>query len=209
LTYSQKIAENISLGSTLRYIHSSPGPKVNLSGQLIRPISSVGGDIGVYYTTRSSFRGVDDANDGSINLGLAIRNLGSKITYYDGSRSTQQPTLVVGGITYHFPSDGENRISLSGEAGKTLQTGAQVSGGFEYGYRNMFYARAGIHYEPKQWSAQQLYTFGVGIKTEILDFDISYYQPFSKLENPAYGQILKIGFSFNFIDGKIIGGRYD
>jgi hypothetical protein len=207
LTYSQKINDHFSVGGTLRYIRSQPSPAVSLNNEKVNNINAMGGDFGIYYSSKDITDNDADNTTGIISFGAAIRNLGNKVSYYPGSVTSSQPTTVVGGLTYTQPINEQNVIKISAEGGKILLTNFLASGGFEYIYNNQFFARAGIHYEPTNTSAMQVATFGLGVRVENFQLDISYWSNYGTNPSSAnFGQVFKIGLSIDINgDGTLFG----
>ena len=77
VTYSRLLTENLGIGGAIRYIHS------NLTGALTtgaidaQPGNSVAVDLGVFYTKPFV------ARNSNLSLGLAMTNIGGKISYSD------------------------------------------------------------------------------------------------------------------------------
>ena len=49
-----------------------------------------------------------------------------------------------------------------------------ISGGVEYNYNKVFAVRGGYFHESKNKGARQFFTFGAGLKYNIMQIDISY-----------------------------------
>ncbi|MGZ3882849.1 MAG: type IX secretion system outer membrane channel protein PorV [Bacteroidia bacterium] len=77
---SQKLSDNFSAGIAIRYINSNLTGGVALSnGQATRPGQSVAADVSMYYRTPKGFEVADKKS--TVSLGLAITNIGQKISY--------------------------------------------------------------------------------------------------------------------------------
>lgn len=77
---SQKLSENFSAGVAFRYINSNLTGGVTLSnGQATRPGQTVAADVSMYYRTPKGFEVADKKS--VVSLGLAITNMGGKISY--------------------------------------------------------------------------------------------------------------------------------
>lgn len=80
LAYSQKLSQVFSAGLAIRYINSNLTGGVTLSnGQPTKAGQSVAVDIGMYYKSKSSFK--VEGKKTTVTGGLAITNIGSKISY--------------------------------------------------------------------------------------------------------------------------------
>jgi len=112
--YSRKLGENLSLGVALRYINSNLAGGQAVNGISYKAGNAVAGDIGVYYST--------DAGDGSgINLGAALTNLGSKISYTsDATQKDFIPANMTIGAVYNHVSNEVNRLSFGIDVHKLM-----------------------------------------------------------------------------------------
>lgn len=77
--YARKLGESFSGGIALRYIHSNltGGQAVGGTGQGTKAGNSVAADVSAFYKKEISLSG----KDADLSFGLAITNIGSKITY--------------------------------------------------------------------------------------------------------------------------------
>lgn len=117
VAYSRLLSEHFSASVALRYIHSDLNNGVNLAGQTeMYPGSAVAGDIAGYYKTPVALEGVD----GTLNVGLNISNIGSKISYDKNSTSSFIPTNMRLGTSFDYPLDNYNKFSVSLDFNKLL-----------------------------------------------------------------------------------------
>ena len=117
LAYSRLLSEHFSASVALRYIHSDLNNGVNLAGQTeMYPGSAVAGDIAGYYKTPVALEGVD----GTLNVGLNISNIGSKISYDKNATSSFIPTNMRLGTSFDYPLDNYNKFSVSLDFNKLL-----------------------------------------------------------------------------------------
>lgn len=79
VAYSRKLGEEFSGGIALRYIHSSLTGGITVGGNATKAGNSVAADISFYYNTNTELAG----KDAVFAAGLAITNIGSKISYTD------------------------------------------------------------------------------------------------------------------------------
>jgi len=80
------------------------------------PGSAVAGDIAGYYKTPVALEGVD----GTLNVGLNISNIGSKISYDKNATSSFIPTNMRLGTSFDYPLDNYNKFSVSLDFNKLL-----------------------------------------------------------------------------------------
>lgn len=71
--------------------------------------------------------------------------------------------------------------------------------GTEYIYNKQFSARAGYYYESPLKGARQYMTFGLGIKYNVFEFNLSYLAP-RTLQRTPLDNTLRFGLNFNFGD---------
>jgi hypothetical protein len=117
LAYSRLLSDHFSASVALRYIRSDLNNGVNLSGQTeMYPGSAVAGDIAGYYKTPVALEGVD----GTLNVGLNISNIGSKISYDKNATSSFIPTNMRLGTSFDYPLDNYNKFSVSLDFNKLL-----------------------------------------------------------------------------------------
>lgn len=208
VTYSRILTEHMSIGGSLRYIHS------NLTGYLqtnsfdARPGNSVAVDFGFYYRKPIVWKNSDLA------LGATITNLGGKISYSDANNKDFLPTNLRIGSYYKIELDPMNTIAFAldfnklmvpspypGSKSKPMLSGVlgsftDATGGFseelaeittsfgtEYWYNNTFAGRLGYFYEAKSKGNRQYLTAGTGFRYNKFGLDIAYLVPTNGREN--------------------------
>ncbi|RAJ10609.1 hypothetical protein LX64_00214 [Chitinophaga skermanii] len=107
--YARKLSDHWSIGLTGRFIYSNLANGQNQSGQTIRPGKAFGADISTFYT--KDFEREDGLKN-TWNFGVAITNIGTKISY---TQSAQQkdfiPTNLGIGTAYTYEIDEFNKIT--------------------------------------------------------------------------------------------------
>jgi hypothetical protein len=117
VAYSRLLSDKFSAAVTLRYIRSDLNNGINLTGGTqMYPGTSIAGDVAAYYKTPMPLQGVE----GTLNLGLNISNIGSKISYDKKETSSFIPTNMRLGGSYDYPIDNFNKISISADFNKLL-----------------------------------------------------------------------------------------
>ena len=117
VAYSRLLSEKFSASVTLRFIYSDLNNGINLvGGTEMYPGSSVAGDVAAYYKTPIALQNVD----ATLNLGLNISNIGSKISYDKNESSNFIPTNLRLGGSFDYPIDNFNKISISADLNKLL-----------------------------------------------------------------------------------------
>lgn len=115
-TYSQMLTETMSLGVSLRYIHS------NLTGNAWNQTNdaqagnSVAADIAWYFNKDLMLSG----NNSNISVGVAITNIGAKMTYSDDNNKEFIPTNLRVGSTFTLGLDPYNKLSFIFDLNKLM-----------------------------------------------------------------------------------------
>lgn len=112
------------------------------------------GDLGLTYS------------DGGFSAGVKIANIGSKMKFDQGS-SYSLPANVQAGLSYAAIASIKHRFLLSASAGyyfpKTCKA-FTISGGVEYSFNNMFFARGGYHWSSDKTSLPSFGSAGLGFR---------------------------------------------
>lgn len=104
--YSRKLSDVLSLGVALRYINSNLAGGQAVNGVSYKAGNAVSGDIGLYYSNMGE-------DGGGLNLGLAMTNLGSKISYTsDATQKDFIPANFGLGAVYSTVSNEVNQLSF-------------------------------------------------------------------------------------------------
>jgi len=116
-TYSRKLSQYFGLGISARFIYSNlSGNLSSSSGSEAKAGTSVGADIGLYYE-KPIFAG---AKDGTWSWGLAITNIGPKITYNSAEDLDYIPTNFRLGTAYRLNLDPNNSLTFVFDVNKLL-----------------------------------------------------------------------------------------
>ena len=208
LTYSRLLTENLSVGTTLRYIHSNLTGSLITNNQESRPGKSVAADIGMYYTKPLS------SKNATLALAAVISNIGAKISYSDGINKDFLPTNLRLGGSYTVEVNPLNKFTAAVDINKlmvpspgpesrskpmlsgVLGSFTDARGGFneelhefiialgtEYWYNDTFAFRAGYFNEAKDKGYRKYITGGVGFRQDRFGIDVAYMVPVNKREN--------------------------
>ena len=122
--YSRKLSDNLGLGIALRYINSSLA-NGTFNGQTYKGGSAVAGDISIFHDGTGG-----DANGSGLNWGIALHNLGSKISYTnDASQKDYIPANLGLGIAYTTVFDETSKATFGLDINKLLvPTPPQLTG---------------------------------------------------------------------------------
>ena len=114
LSYSRKLSDDFSGGVALRYIHS------DLSGGFgaedYTAANAFAADVSFYYTRKLDSNG----GDKSIAAGINLSNIGSKISYNQGTNKEFLPANMRLGTTFSNQIDDYNAFSISLDLNKLL-----------------------------------------------------------------------------------------
>ncbi|HJW16665.1 MAG TPA: type IX secretion system outer membrane channel protein PorV [Flavisolibacter sp.] len=114
LGYSRKLSDKMGIGVGLKYIYSNLASGYSGNGNTYKAGSAVAGDIGLYY------RGLTEAGQGWA-FGLALTNLGSKISYTDNAEQKDFIPANFGiGTTYTKVIDESNKITFGVDLNKLM-----------------------------------------------------------------------------------------
>jgi len=196
--YSRKVAENLGIGVTLRYINSNLA-NGSFNGVTYKAGNAIAADLSLYHN------GLNDEGMG-LTYGLSITNLGTKIGYTDDAKSKDFiPANLGAGLAYTWVFQETSKFTLGLDINHLLVPEAPtdsaslvdyhsssvfsswfqsfgnkantISGGAEYTYNDQFALRAGYFYEGKSQGGRRYFTAGVGLKYNVFGFNFSYLAP--------------------------------
>jgi Type IX secretion system protein PorV len=231
--YSRKIAEDLGLGVTLRYINSNLA-NGSFNGVTYKAGNAIAADLSLYH---------DGLNDEGMGLtyGITISNLGSKIGYTNDAKSKDFiPANLGAGLAYTWVFQETSKFTLGLDVNHLLVPEAPtytgdpvedstkledyhnmsvfeswfksfgnnantISAGAEYMYNDQFALRAGYFYEGKNQGGRRYFTAGVGLKYNVFGFNFSYLAPSGNgvTRNPLSNTLR---FSVLFDLGETTGG---
>jgi hypothetical protein len=112
-TYARKLSENFSMSVAGKYIYSNLASGQTIGTVEINAGRSIAADIGMQYQTEFS-------RNERLTLGLAISNLGTKISYTQSAVGDFIPTNLSLGAAYTIDLDDYNSLTFVGQANKFL-----------------------------------------------------------------------------------------
>jgi hypothetical protein len=116
-TYSRKLSQYFGLGISARFIYSNLSGNISsATGSDARAGISVGTDIGLYYA-KPVYAGTKDA---TWSWGVAITNIGPKITYNSAEDLDYIPTNFRLGTAYSLALDPNNSLTFAFDVNKLL-----------------------------------------------------------------------------------------
>jgi hypothetical protein len=116
LAYARKLSENFSAAVTGKFIYSNLTLGQNISGVDSRAGTSVAADVSMFYTNLIEIGG----NDVRVNVGLAVNNIGNKISYTTDLHRDFIPTNLRLGFGGEMELDSYNTLALTIEFTKLL-----------------------------------------------------------------------------------------
>ena len=111
--YSLMLSETFSLAAAIRWIYSDL--RFDYSEDS-KPASAFAADLAMYYNNYVML----GSRECQLGLGMNLRNIGSKISYYGDEESQFIPTNLRLGASLVVPVDEYNRFSFSADANKLL-----------------------------------------------------------------------------------------
>ncbi len=115
-TYSLKLTENFSIGSSARFILSNLAGNFSNTTNDASAGTSVAADFGTYYTKDINTGG----NNSNLSLGANISNIGSKISYNTAAERDFIPTNLRLGSAYSMDLDPYNSLTFALDFNKLL-----------------------------------------------------------------------------------------
>jgi hypothetical protein len=118
-TYSRVLSKNLSIGVGLKYFHSNLTGSFSAgsgTGGQSRPANSVAVDLGMYYNKDISLGG----NPANFAFGVALSNIGPKISYTDDNRRDFIPSTLRFGPALTMELDAYNKVTFLVDIAKTL-----------------------------------------------------------------------------------------
>lgn len=138
-TYARSFTDKFSAGISMNFIQQS------LAGTTADAYAF---DFGTLYDT--GFR--------SLKIGMAIQNIGSELQWID--ESVKLPTVFRVGMSMKLYESGDNLLLSSGEFSHPPDNNERAAWGFEYGFKEFFYARGGYQFKYDL----ETYSAGIGFK---------------------------------------------
>ncbi|MDR0371779.1 MAG: type IX secretion system outer membrane channel protein PorV [Prevotellaceae bacterium] len=118
VAYSRKLSEVFSASALFRFIYSdlTNGTKYSPNLDPMYPGVAFAADISAYY--RQPIQAL--ADEAYFSVGINLSNLGSKISHTKGETSIFIPANLRLGVSFDYPLDSYNRISISGDVNKIM-----------------------------------------------------------------------------------------
>jgi len=184
ITYSRRMTNQFSFGATIRYIDET-FDKLKMRGVMI--------DLGTFYWTGL----------GTSRFAVAITNFGNQLApdgkvvlFGNRKKSSWQsfspPTIFRIGFAFEPLETKNNRLTLSAQLNHPNDNSENVSTGFEYSWRNVFYLRGGYVFNVDNRN----YSFGAGVHLPVKIADVKVDYSFSNFERLGAAQRFSILLGF-------------
>jgi hypothetical protein len=153
LSYAREFTDKFSAGGTVKWIHSELADLsvLNVEGLSDYSVEGVVGDFGTLYDT--GFR--------SLQIGLAIQNMGPEVTYDE--EPVPMPATFKFGVSMNLIDTPGNVLSVAAEFRHPSDTSEKINVGAEYALNDMYFARAGY----KMGYDEESFTAGGGARLAI------------------------------------------
>jgi hypothetical protein len=115
--YARALSKNFGVGVGLRFIYSNLANNITpQGGETIRPGYAGSGDLSFYYKQPIKLGKMNS----ELSLGLALTNIGSKITYTNSSQKDFIPTNLGFGFGYKVEINEQNSIGIYYDLNKLM-----------------------------------------------------------------------------------------
>lgn len=114
--YARKLGENFSAAITAKFIFSNLANGQTVEGIQITAGTAGAADVSLMYRTPLSV----GRNESDLSIGLAITNIGTKITYTEDINRDYIPTNLALGAAWTYNLDDYNKITLAADVNKLL-----------------------------------------------------------------------------------------
>lgn len=212
-SYSLKVTHNLGLGVNLKYIYSnlSPGVFVDAERQEGKG-STFAFDVGTLWKPGFAKK---------LSFGLALSNIGPKMTYVDEAQADPLPTNFRLGFAYRLLHSEFNKLTFvydmnrllvnregtkSDNVFKAMFYSSWTQGdllkrfthsfGLEYWYTNLISLRGGFFYEDPKYGGRKFWTFGGGLRMSVLGVDFSYI--YASADDHPLSDTMRFSLSFWF-----------
>lgn len=162
LSYARKMNDRLSFGVTGKYVYE----------RIQSSVSAFAVDLGAWYDIQYAYDNPD--MDRRWRVGLTLTNVGFSGKFVN-EKVTLPTTIRLGSVYHILPITASGNMWLvAAEIEKPLAENVKTHLGTEYGYKNIYFVRAGyqLGYEARGVSA------GIGIKIRRVNIDYG-YMPFS------------------------------
>lgn len=115
--YSRKLTKYFSTGLGVKYIYSYLGQGATSAGDILRPANAFGADLSFTYKRPLKFK---NKKEGTFTAGLALTNLGSKVSYTQSANRDYQPANFGLGTAFEYFINEHNSITFALDINKLM-----------------------------------------------------------------------------------------
>jgi hypothetical protein len=116
VAYARRLSDKLGVGIAGKYINSNLAAGQMVNGIDITPGNAFAADISMTYTSNAHF----GANGGNFSAGIALTNLGSKISYTSSSQREFLPANLGLGAAFKMNFDDFNSLTIAFDMDKLL-----------------------------------------------------------------------------------------
>ncbi len=219
--YARKLTEKFAVAIGGKFVYSNLAAGQSLNGIDIKAGKIGAADISMTYKTPMKL-GTTSSN---LSVGLALTNMGTKITYTNSNEKDFIPSNIGIGAGWEFEFDEFNKLGVfldfnklmvptpgTGHKDDTAVSGMfasfgdakgkeeikeiMTSFGIEYWYDNQFAVRAGYFGENKNKGNRKYFTAGLGLKYSVFGLDLSYLIPAGPVQTNPLANTLRFTISY-------------
>ncbi len=166
LGYSHVLLKGLSIGATIRYIHS------DLDQEDAHAADAVSFDLSLYYQLTTNLL----CKNAVWSLGAGFSNLGTDISY--GGEDNKLPGVLRVGTAYKMPFNNHHQLTVAGEydyrAIPSDEDEHMGAVGAEYLCYNILSLRAGYHWGDKDRGTSNHTALGIGLNHWHVSADFAY-----------------------------------
>ncbi|MBT8220785.1 MAG: type IX secretion system outer membrane channel protein PorV [Bacteroidia bacterium] len=111
--YARKLNDNFSSSLTMKFIYSNLAAGQNVNGEDIKAATALAADLGFLYT-------MDSGSDNEFRVGLALTNIGSKVSYTESINKDFLPTNFGLGFAYELNPNESNQLTFAFDVNKLM-----------------------------------------------------------------------------------------
>ncbi|MFI5171514.1 MAG: type IX secretion system outer membrane channel protein PorV [Chitinophagales bacterium] len=222
-SYSRKLHERLSVGTTLKYFYSKISEGMIINGLEMSPVSGIAGDISCLYSNKDITL---NSKPAEFSFGINISNLGNEVTYTSAIYALPIPSNLGIGIALKSQFNEMNNITFALDFNKLLvptinyidqsvfhgmvHSFNDAPGGFseelkeitiaagaEYVYNDLVFLRTGLFYENPDKGPRKYFTAGAGIKYRDVQLDVA-YRFFNNTQAVVAEKVLSLSLSYLF-----------
>jgi hypothetical protein len=116
LGFAQKLTERLAVGINAKYVYSNLAAGTSVNGQVAKVGNGFGADLSLTYRKPIRVNG----RKNNITAGLALTNIGTKISYTNSANRDYMPANLGLGLAYEINLNEYNSITLAADINKLM-----------------------------------------------------------------------------------------